>query len=275
MVRDRLTELLTGNAPGDVAALVNRVVASIEPDQLVELSGGWAWLVEHAAGEGAARVMSSGAVDPVSLRAAARARGWATLVFSSYRGDETTAALVAALEPQLVATKMSLDVSAVEATGDIELWPMTQQQYDHYATGEIEHYAEELFGAGGFASMDEARQESRQQHDHLLPDGLATPNHHLWAAYAGGGDAVGTLWIADEEGYSFIYAIEVDPAHQGRGHGTAMLRAGASTVRDSGRTMLWLNVFGHNPNARRLYEREGYAVNEQMWRVATAPGMHA
>ncbi|RYG78480.1 hypothetical protein EU513_02400 [Yimella sp. RIT 621] len=35
-----------------------------------------------------------------------------------------------------------------------------------------------------------------------------------------------------------------------------------------GRETLWLNVFGHNADARRLYEREGYAVNEEIVRIA-------
>lgn len=202
--------------------------------------------------------------------AAARERRWSTLMFSSYLGDEISAEFIAALEPQLVATKMSIDVREVADTGEVELRPMSATRFNDYVDHGVEHYAKEIFAAGGFASVDDARAASRRQHDELLPDGLATKGHDLWSAYApGSGDELGILWIANNEGWSFIYDIEVGADHRGRGHGTAMLRAGAAAVRNSGRTMLWLNVFGHNSNAQRLYQREGYSTNEQIWRVDT------
>ena len=54
-----------------------------------------------------------------------------------------------------------------------------------------------------------------------------------------------------------IYAIYVLPQHQGRGHGSALMRAGARELvaRGSGGMLIW--VLRDNAPSRRFYERMG------------------
>ncbi len=65
------------------------------------------------------------------------------------------------------------------------------------------------------------------------------------------------LWRGDDRGYGFVDAVTpevsmaVEPAHRGRGVGTALLRAAVA------RGGLSLSVSVSNP-ARRLYAREGF-----------------
>jgi ribosomal protein S18 acetylase RimI-like enzyme len=53
--------------------------------------------------------------------------------------------------------------------------------------------------------------------------------------------------------------VQVEPAHQNRGAGTAALRSIEALARSRGLSEITLNVFRDNP-ALRLYERVGYRV---------------
>lgn len=67
----------------------------------------------------------------------------------------------------------------------------------------------------------------------------------------------GPARVSDGERRGEVYAIYVLPAHQGHGHGAALLRAGARELaeRDLGGMIVW--VLRENSAARRFYERMG------------------
>jgi GNAT superfamily N-acetyltransferase len=54
-----------------------------------------------------------------------------------------------------------------------------------------------------------------------------------------------------------IYAIYVLPAHQGHGHGAALMRAGAREVHERGWRGMLIWVLRENAPSRRFYERMG------------------
>jgi ribosomal protein S18 acetylase RimI-like enzyme len=56
----------------------------------------------------------------------------------------------------------------------------------------------------------------------------------------------------------FVFDIEIDAEHRGRGLGRAAMLAAERVVADAGRSVIGLNVFGPNRRARRLYESLGY-----------------
>lgn len=70
------------------------------------------------------------------------------------------------------------------------------------------------------------------------------------------GTAIGVLDVSEEGDHLYLSRIEVQPAFQGRGVGTAVLEG---LVRQ-GRTIR-LRVFTNNARARRFYERLGFIVD--------------
>ena len=61
----------------------------------------------------------------------------------------------------------------------------------------------------------------------------------------------GSVGLLDE-----LYVV---PAQRGRGIGTALLKAAEAAVRENGGEVLEINVDGEDADARRFYERNGYA----------------
>ena len=108
----------------------------------------------------------------------------------------------------------------------------------------------------------EAHTQSVAEFARLLPEGLATPGSRLCTAVEHG-DPVARLWLGvrdDHAGAAFVWDVEVLPEHRGRGIGRATMLAAEDLARELGCDRLGLNVFGHNPVARGLYESLGYAT---------------
>jgi GNAT superfamily N-acetyltransferase len=59
-------------------------------------------------------------------------------------------------------------------------------------------------------------------------------------------------------GVPLLNHLEVAPAHQGKGIGTALVHAAEDAARARGYDRVVLGVGSDNPSAKRLYERLGY-----------------
>jgi ribosomal protein S18 acetylase RimI-like enzyme len=94
-----------------------------------------------------------------------------------------------------------------------------------------------------------------------LPDGLATPDHSMYAIEDDGRFA-GYLWLCDRDselGHSlFVYAVEIDEEFRGRGLGRAAMVFAENEAQRLGIAKVALNVFGGNAVARGLYLSLGY-----------------
>lgn len=140
--------------------------------------------------------------------------------------------------------------------------PMTAEEYEAWVVGEVAAYAADLAQASG-GTLEEAHLRAEQQVRELLPDGVGTAGHHLLRVLDDAGEAVGVLWIGPHPQRrlaGWVYDIEIDGARRGEGLGRAAMLAAERVSRDAGWTALGLNVFGHNPRARALYDSLGYAV---------------
>ncbi|MEW2612543.1 GNAT family N-acetyltransferase [Streptomyces sp. NPDC047880] len=137
--------------------------------------------------------------------------------------------------------------------------PMTEAEFGPWLEKGTEDYAHSWMERG--VPEAEARAKSERDHATLLPDGLATSGM-LVSVVEHLGTPVGTLWLAVRESSAFVFDVETDAAHRGKGHGrTLMLLAEAQTITE-GRRTLGLNVFAGNTPAERLYDSLGYATTQ-------------
>ncbi|WP_217550522.1 GNAT family N-acetyltransferase [Streptomyces sp. GbtcB6] len=134
---------------------------------------------------------------------------------------------------------------------------MTEAEYEAWLAYESEHYARVWIELG--VPETEAYENSRIGHEELLPRGLATEGMQF-SVLEHEGTRVGVLWVAFRDDRAWVYDVEADAAHRGRGHGrTLMLLAENQTIA-AGRRVLGLNVFAGNTPAERLYESLGYVT---------------
>jgi ribosomal protein S18 acetylase RimI-like enzyme len=139
---------------------------------------------------------------------------------------------------------------------------MTAEEYAEWEDSSIRAYAEDLAKAKGIP-LDVALEQSRTQFPELLPHGLDTPGTWLMRVLDEHGEPVGVLWLGphrERDGVLYVYEVEIDEAHRGRGLGRAAMLAAEQLVRESGAHEIGLNVFGFNEPAKRLYDSLGYRV---------------
>ncbi len=143
------------------------------------------------------------------------------------------------------------------------LTKMSAAAFSAYLEKAIADYAEENVQSGRWPA-EGALERSRNDHQQLLPEGVDTPQNHLFEITRSDDDvSVGVLWLAEDHRYgahsAFIYDIEVRPEHRRRGHARRALLAAEALVRGWGVTHLGLNVFRQNAAAHALYRQLGFA----------------
>ncbi|WP_265445395.1 GNAT family N-acetyltransferase [Flexivirga meconopsidis] len=232
-----------------------------------DAAAGWVWLVRRPDAVVVADLaVPDAAADAVAgkLPDVIRDLDRNAFTFSVFRHDPVTAALRRA-DDRLIASHMQIDVDAVPPAEGLTLRPMTPARYADFARFAVDHYASELLAAGAAPNLAAAERAARESFARLLPDGLQTPGHWIWAACAGDAE-VGMLWVGVQPERAFIFNIEVAPAHRRKGYATQILRAGAEQARIAGRGTLALNVWGHNTGAKQLYDAVGYLTTDQVFR---------
>lgn len=143
----------------------------------------------------------------------------------------------------------------------LTLEPMSAERFVSWTDQQIRDYAKDKVDAGIWAEED-ALASSAAEQEELLSDGLETAGHDIFVAQLDG-EEVGNLWLftnpATQVRETFIYNIEVDEPHQGKGLGRALLTAAEQWCAERGVTALRLNVFSFNTKAISLYESAGFA----------------
>lgn len=147
---------------------------------------------------------------------------------------------------------------------------MSDPEYERWQTALAERFAAEQIAAGNWPT-DGAVDRARSANAALLPQGLATPRMLILAAIDETGRQLGRVWVGLDHlrgtpDTAFLYDIELEAEHRGRGLGTALLAATEQAVREAGVSALELNVFGSNGGAIALYRSAGYAVTTQQMR---------
>jgi ribosomal protein S18 acetylase RimI-like enzyme len=156
-------------------------------------------------------------------------------------------------------------------TRKVRLDPMAADEYPAWEALMVAEYARFQVEVGHWDAAG-ARQQALDNTRQLLPDGVATPGHHLWIARdVETGQQVGGLWIAirprGSQVEAFVYDIHVSAEQQGGGYGRAMMEAGAAAARRLGAVSIALNVHGGNDRAYSLYKSLGYEVTNRHMRL--------
>jgi GNAT superfamily N-acetyltransferase len=146
-------------------------------------------------------------------------------------------------------------------TGAAHLRPMRPDELPAFMEHSIRSYAEGIETQGG-QTAEFARQKSEADHASILPQGLETPGQWIHVVEAGG-EQVGLLWLAERDSGGrrvlFVYDVEIDEAHRGKGYGRAAMELAEQEAKALGIGRIELNVFGGNEVARNLYRSLGYA----------------
>ena len=138
--------------------------------------------------------------------------------------------------------------------------PLREDEYGTFIERAVSFYVDDMVRAG--IDPDVAQAKADKDLPQLLPDGLATRNHFMYAVEDDGRFA-GYLWLCDREGdlghSLFVYAVEIDEEFRGRGLGRAAMAFAEEEAQRLGIAKVALNVFGGNDVARGLYLSLGYA----------------
>ena len=139
--------------------------------------------------------------------------------------------------------------------------PLRPDEYEDWYRHISEGYAQDIALHGG-TDPDTARRKSARDMASLLPRGLGTPDHEILVLEASD-ERVGLLWVGprevDERRVLFIWDVEIEEAHRGRGFGRQAMLLAEELARERGLGRIELNVFGGNEVARNLYRSLGYA----------------
>lgn len=155
----------------------------------------------------------------------------------------------------------------------VALIPMTSAQFDTWRDEAVRAYALDFVDAG-ILSAPAAAQRAEADFDRMLGGGVDTAGEHLLVAYDGD-DEVGMLWLHLDERDpeqpaaldAFVYDVSVLPDKRRRGYGRAIMELGVELARAGGAHALGLNVFGHNPGAKALYEQLGFVEMSSSMRL--------
>lgn len=147
----------------------------------------------------------------------------------------------------------------------VRLTPMPAAAFAAYREASIAGYAEENVASGRWPPAS-ALEQSRQEFDRLLPQGVSTPRHHIFEICRGSPDdtVVGCLWLAETlhggQAQGYVYDVVIHPEHRRRGYAQAAFTALEPVALELGLRGIGLHVFAHNPGAQALYAKLGYLV---------------
>ncbi|MEN9603344.1 MAG: hypothetical protein RL545_33 [Actinomycetota bacterium] len=137
----------------------------------------------------------------------------------------------------------------------VELRTMSPERYAVWHTRIWELYEAELIQSG--VAEEKARIEAKEGYEHSMPNGVLAPNNFALDVIHNN-EPIGVVWLVKQNEDWFIYDIDIDEPHRGKGLGRQTMRAIEQFVKDNHGRSIGLSVFGFNEIARNLYVSEGY-----------------
>lgn len=144
------------------------------------------------------------------------------------------------------------------------LRPMPQASFDAYRLASARGYADDNVASGRWP-MQGAFERALEDFDQSLPQGLSTPDNHVYEIRDAALDqTVGVIWFAviEKNGIrsAFVYDVEVAAAYRRQGHAREAFRQLEPIVQGLGLQRIGLHVFSQNESAQALYRALGYQV---------------
>jgi ribosomal protein S18 acetylase RimI-like enzyme len=147
---------------------------------------------------------------------------------------------------------------------DVELDEMDGSSLREFVARSRTAYVEESVAAG--RDRADAERAAGEVLDRAFPGGTASHGHVVFDILVAG-NAGGCLWLGprspERRDAWWVWDIEVDASHRGRGVGRSAMQLAEDEARSRGATSLGLHVFGDNGTARRLYESLGYLTDAE------------
>lgn len=143
----------------------------------------------------------------------------------------------------------------------LELVDKSPEELSHWVPAMFAQYVEQRMGAG--ESRENAWAASAAQQEQLFPGGVPAEGQHVMSLVLDG-EPIGALWMGRPLGGSedtwYVFYVEVDEAHRGKGLGRQAMQAAEAWTVEHGGQRIALNVFGQNVVARGLYDSLGFQV---------------
>ena len=138
---------------------------------------------------------------------------------------------------------------------------MSEDEFTAWRDHAIPSYAKDKVMSGQWSAA-ESLELAMRSFDALLPQGMATPDHHFYTIIDEHLLPVGTLWFAVKHSQgtrtAYVFDVNIFPEHQRKGHAFRAfqwLEREAVALNLSG---ISLHVFGHNRAAQALYAKLGF-----------------
>jgi ribosomal protein S18 acetylase RimI-like enzyme len=142
---------------------------------------------------------------------------------------------------------------------------MRTEAYPAFFEEAVSFYAAENV-KGGCWRAEDALGLSRAETEHMLAQGLETPDQYLFEILAADEEEpVGYVWLAalprGTVKAAFVVQLSIKSRFRRQGHARAALGLIEQRARELGLSGMELHVFAHNPGARALYESVGYKAS--------------
>lgn len=146
----------------------------------------------------------------------------------------------------------------------VVLEPMPPERFDEFAAVSAASHAADNIASGRWLEP-EAERLAKQELERLLPQRVATPDHHFYEIrFDSASPVLGFVWLGSvlrgSVHVALVFQLFVYPRYRRQGYGRAALVRVEEIASAMGLAAVALNVSGSNTGAQALYRSLGYVV---------------
>jgi len=146
--------------------------------------------------------------------------------------------------------------------------PMNSLEFKNHIQNDLEDYIRDisLYENEFIKQTGKSPKEfAETQFKEMLPKGVESSNNFFWIVLnSDTNEEIGYIWftLKPQMKYCLLTQIKVYELYRRKGFGTEILHYWENHVKQTYPEIkgLYLHVFKHNPNAKRLYEENGFKI---------------